>query len=59
MFNDGQFSGPLMAKLPIALVNVLQTSLNTQHNKFINVNVHVDCQLEEDVHRYQYWRTLY
>ena len=48
-----------MAKLPIALVNVLQTSLNTQHNKFINVNVHVGCQLEEDVHRYQYWRTLY
>ena len=40
-----------MAKLPIALVNVLQTSLNTQHHKFINVNVHVVCQLEEDVHR--------
>ena len=38
-----------MAKLPIALVNVLQKSLNTQHN-FINVNVHVGCQLEEDVH---------
>ena len=48
-----------MAKLPIALVNVLQTSLNTQHNKFINVNVHVGGQLEKDVHRYQYWRTLY
>ena len=40
-----------MAKLPIALVNVVQTSLNTQ---FINVNVHVGCQPEEDVHRYQY-----